>query len=193
MLAADAGHIRMCKQSGRRIVDMVWDDLTPDKILTPKAIENSIAVHMAMGGSTNTVLHLLAAAREAELPYDLHRVAEVSARTPYLCKVSPSVPDVHMEDIEAAGGVPAILKELDAIGKLHSTAEAHERVMVVELMGRNAGWIALHAGVASGSDVIVLPEIEYDLEKVCDFVRDRSQRGKRFSLICISHNHFNLE
>ncbi len=74
----------------------------------------------------------------------------------------------------------------EALDRLHTTAMSHHRVIVTEVMGRNAGWIALHAGVASGSDVIVLPEIEYDLDAICDFVRDRSQRGKRFSLICVS-------
>jgi ATP-dependent phosphofructokinase / diphosphate-dependent phosphofructokinase len=74
----------------------------------------------------------------------------------------------------------------EALDRLHTTAMSHHRVIVCEVMGRNAGWIALHSGVASGSDVIVIPEIEYDLEKICDYVRDRSQHGKRFSLICVS-------
>jgi len=74
----------------------------------------------------------------------------------------------------------------EALDRLHTTAMSHHRVIVCEVMGRNAGWIALHAGAASGSDVIVIPEIEYDLEKVCDYVRDRSRHGKRFSLICVS-------
>lgn len=74
----------------------------------------------------------------------------------------------------------------EALDRLHTTAMSHHRVIVTEVMGRNAGWIALHAGVASGADVIVIPEIEYDLGAICDFVHGRSQRGKRFSLICIS-------
>jgi 6-phosphofructokinase 1 len=71
-----------------------------------------------------------------------------------------------------------------ALDRLHTTAMSHHRVIVVEVMGRNAGWIALHAGVASGSDMIALPEIPYDLRVICDFVNERSKRGKRFSLIC---------
>ena len=74
----------------------------------------------------------------------------------------------------------------EALDRLHTTAMSHHRVIVTEVMGRNAGWIALHAGVASGADVVVIPEIEYDLGAICDFVRSRSQRGKRFSLICVS-------
>jgi len=74
----------------------------------------------------------------------------------------------------------------EALDRVHTTAASHHRAMVVEVMGRNAGWIALHAGVASGSDVILLPEIPYDLGKVCEFVLQRSQRGKRFSIVCVS-------
>jgi ATP-dependent phosphofructokinase / diphosphate-dependent phosphofructokinase len=74
----------------------------------------------------------------------------------------------------------------DALDRLHTTAMSHHRVMVVEVMGRNAGWIALHAGVSSGADVILLPEIPYDLKTICDFVTHRSKSGKRFSLVCIA-------
>ena len=73
-----------------------------------------------------------------------------------------------------------------ALDRIHSTAASHHRAMIVEVMGRNAGWIALHAGVASGSDVILMPEIPFDIDKVCRFVQDRSRHGKRFSIICIS-------
>ena len=74
----------------------------------------------------------------------------------------------------------------EALDRVHTTAASHHRVMVVEVMGRNAGWIALHAGIASGSDVILLPEIPYDLGRVCDFVQHRAGRGKRFSIVCVS-------
>lgn len=77
----------------------------------------------------------------------------------------------------------AVTTATDALDKLHTTAGAHHRVMITEVMGRYAGWIALHAGVASGSDVILIPEIPYRLDKVCDFVLERSQIGKRFSII----------
>ena len=66
----------------------------------------------------------------------------------------------------------------DAIDRLHTTAEAHRRIMVVEVMGRYAGWIALHAGVAGGADVILIPEIPYDLDKVADSIRERDQLGR---------------
>ncbi|MCX6557340.1 MAG: ATP-dependent 6-phosphofructokinase [Candidatus Aminicenantes bacterium] len=73
-----------------------------------------------------------------------------------------------------------------AIDKLHSTAEAHHRVMVIEVMGRYAGWIALHAGMAGGGDVILIPEIPFAMEKVCAKILDRQKRGKRFSLVVVA-------
>jgi 6-phosphofructokinase 1 len=74
----------------------------------------------------------------------------------------------------------------DAIDRLHTTAEAHRRIMVVEVMGRYAGWIALHAGVAGGADVILIPEIHYDLETVARCIRDRDAWGARFSIVVVA-------
>jgi 6-phosphofructokinase 1 len=77
----------------------------------------------------------------------------------------------------------AVTTATEAVDKIHTTASSHHRVMIIEVMGRYAGWIALHSGVASGSDVILLPEMPYRLDKICDFVRGRSKRGKRFSIV----------
>ncbi|MHC4462563.1 MAG: 6-phosphofructokinase [Planctomycetota bacterium] len=77
----------------------------------------------------------------------------------------------------------AVTTATEAIDKIHTTASSHHRVMIIEVMGRYAGWIALHAGVASGSDVILLPEMPYRLDKICDSVLGRSKRGKRFSIV----------
>jgi 6-phosphofructokinase 1 len=74
----------------------------------------------------------------------------------------------------------------DAIDRLHTTAEAHKRIMVVEVMGRHAGWIALHAGVAGGADVILIPEIPHDLAKVVATIRERDARGARFSIVVVA-------
>jgi 6-phosphofructokinase 1 len=84
------------------------------------------------------------------------------------------------------GFATAVSIATDALDRIHTTAASHHRVMAVEVMGRNAGWIALHAGIASGSDVILLPEMDYDIEAICDFVEHRSRRGKRFSIVCVS-------
>ena len=74
----------------------------------------------------------------------------------------------------------------DAIDRLHTTAEAHRRIMVVEVMGRYAGWIALHSGVAGGADVILIPEIPFDLEKVAAHIREREPWGARFSIVVVA-------
>jgi len=77
----------------------------------------------------------------------------------------------------------AVTVATEAIDRLHSTAEAHERVFVVEVMGRYAGWIALHAGVSATADVVLIPEIPFDLGPVCDKIMDREARGRRFSIV----------
>jgi ATP-dependent phosphofructokinase / diphosphate-dependent phosphofructokinase len=74
----------------------------------------------------------------------------------------------------------------EAIDRLHTTAESHGRVMVIEVMGRNAGWIALHSGLAGGADVILLPEIPFTIEKVCEKLRERAAKGKKFSLVVVA-------
>src|SRR5664279_3185489 len=71
----------------------------------------------------------------------------------------------------------------DALDKLHTTAESHHRVMILEVMGRYAGWIALESGIAGGADVILIPEIPFDFKKICESVKKRSNRGSRFSII----------
>lgn len=77
----------------------------------------------------------------------------------------------------------AVSVATEALDRVHTTAASHHRVMVVELMGRNAGWLTLHAGVASGADIILLPEIEFDMDVVCNSCVNRSQKGKRFTII----------
>jgi 6-phosphofructokinase 1 len=80
----------------------------------------------------------------------------------------------------------AVSNATDAIDKVHSTAESHSRVMVVELMGRYAGWIALNAGLAGGADVILIPEIPFDLDRVCEKIRRREDAGRHFSIIVVA-------
>ena len=82
------------------------------------------------------------------------------------------------------GFLTAVETATEAIDKLHSTAESHHRVMVVEVMGRHTGWIALFSGLAGTADVILMPEIPYDIEKVCDKIRQRESRGREFSIVC---------
>jgi dihydroxy-acid dehydratase len=109
--AADSNHPRMCGQAGRRIVDMVWEDLTPEKILTPAAFDNAIKVHMAMGGSTNAIIHVVAMARRAGIPVDMETFDQLSRQIPVLANVRPSGKYL-MEDFFYAGGLRAMMQNL---------------------------------------------------------------------------------
>jgi len=112
ILAVDPRRKDLVREAGKRIMDLLQKDLKPRDIVTERSLDNAFALDMAMGGSTNTVLHGFAVAREAGLKYPLKRLNELSAKTPCICKVSPSKPDVHIEDVDRAGGISAILKEI---------------------------------------------------------------------------------
>ena len=120
VLATHADRKGLFVEAGHLIVDLArryyeQDDATalPRTIASFKAFENAMTLDIAMGGSTNTVLHLLAAAYEGGIPFTMQDIDRLSRRVPVLCKVAPSVPDVHLEDVHRAGGVMAILGELD--------------------------------------------------------------------------------
>ena len=112
ILATDPSRLELVKKAGKIIVDLIDKDLKPRDIVNNDTISNAFALDMAMGGSTNTVLHTLAAAIEAGLSFEMKEINELSRKTPYLCKVSPATPNVHMEDVLNAGGISAILMEL---------------------------------------------------------------------------------
>jgi len=120
ILAEDSKREALWRAAGTRAVELVYEDLKPRDILTRESIDNAFILDMAMGGSTNTVLHTLAIAHEAGIEYDLARINELSKRTPNICKVSPSS-DYHIEDVENAGGISAILKEISTIPNLLNT------------------------------------------------------------------------
>ena len=84
----------------------------------------------------------------------------------------------------------AVSTAIEAIDKLHTTAESHDRVMVMEVMGRDAGFIALHSGVAGTADVILLPEIPYDIQRVCDKIKSRDAHGRHFSIVVVAEGAF---
>ena len=120
ILAVDPRRKELARAAARQIMFLVKKNIKPRDIVTPQSLDNAFALDMAMGGSTNTVLHTFALAREADIEYPLARLNEISARVPCICKVSPSKPDVHLEDVDRAGGVSAILKELSRKpGALH--------------------------------------------------------------------------
>lgn len=110
-LATSAERRDLVQAVGKRIMGLIDEDLTPSKIVTLQSLDNAFILDMAMGGSTNTVLHTLALAREGGIEYPLERINEVAERVPHLCKVSPAS-SWHMEDVHRAGGIPAILNEV---------------------------------------------------------------------------------
>ena len=106
--APDAGHPRMCADSGRRIVEMVWEDLKPSDIMSAAGVDNAIRCHLAMGGSTNAMIHVVAMARRAGIPLTLQRFDELARQIPVLADVRPSG-QYLMEDFFYAGGIRALL------------------------------------------------------------------------------------
>jgi len=114
----------------RRYYEQDDESVLPRSIANQKAFENAVALDVAMGGSTNTILHLLAAAQEAELDFSMKDIDELSRRIPQLCKVAPNSPKYHIEDVHRAGGIMAILGELDRAGILHTdTPTVHAPTM----------------------------------------------------------------
>ncbi|WP_340297313.1 dihydroxy-acid dehydratase [Staphylococcus coagulans] len=110
-LAVSDQRREMIKAAAKQLVENVKNDLKPKDIITKEAIDDAFALDMAMGGSTNTVLHTLAIANEAGIDYDLQRINDITKKTPYLSKIAPSSA-YSMEDVHQAGGVPAIINEL---------------------------------------------------------------------------------
>jgi dihydroxy-acid dehydratase len=137
VLATHADREKLFRQAGRTIVALAkryyeQDDASalPRNIANFKAFENAVALDVAMGGSTNTVLHLLAAAREAEVPFTMADIDRMSRKVPCLSKVAPAVPDVHIEDVHRAGGIMSILGELARGGLLHTDVPTvHSKTM----------------------------------------------------------------
>ncbi len=111
--------IRLAKETGIKIMELLDNNITPDKILTENAFMNALAVDMALGCSTNTVLHLKAIAHEAHVDIDLDLINEISDKTPHLCSLSPAGED-RIEDLDLAGGIPAVMKELSDHDMLHT-------------------------------------------------------------------------
>ncbi|MBW8039814.1 MAG: dihydroxy-acid dehydratase [Planctomycetes bacterium] len=120
ILAVDPKRQELYKAAGKQIMSLIEKDIKPLDIINEKSLDNALACDVAMGGSTNTVLHSLAVASEAGVKYDLERINEISAGCPNICKVSPSS-EFHLEDVDAAGGISAILKEISKIPGLLNT------------------------------------------------------------------------
>ncbi len=132
ILAVSKEREALYRRAAQHIMALVEMDLKPRDIATPKAFDNAFALDMAMGGSTNTILHALAVAREAGIDYDIARVDAISRRVPCLCKVSPSS-SYHMQDVQRAGGIHTILGELRKLGLLQTEC----RTVTGHTLGRN--------------------------------------------------------
>jgi len=129
-LATHEDRRNLFEEAGKRIVSITKayyeqnnDSVLPRSIATFDAFENAMTLDISMGGSTNTVLHLLAAAQEAEVDFTMVDIDRLSRQVPVLCKVAPAVENVHVEDVHRAGGIMAILGELDRAGLIHSTTK----------------------------------------------------------------------
>lgn len=143
IVATHAGRKRLFVEAGHLVVDLTrryyeQNDETalPRTIAGFAAFENAMTLDISMGGSTNTVLHLLAAAQEAEVPFTMSDIDRLSRRVPCLCKVAPAKSDVHMEDVHRAGGIMAILGELDRAGLLHTDVPTIHAATMGEALSR---------------------------------------------------------
>lgn len=119
--AVSSARLRLAKETGERIMELLKENIRPSDILTKDAFENALASDMALGCSTNTVLHLLAIAKTAEVDVDLNLIDEISKKTPQLCKLNPAS-DVFIEDLYQKGGIQAMLKELSRGNHIHENA-----------------------------------------------------------------------
>ena len=129
--AVNAARLRLAKEAGYRLVELVDEQLLPRAIMTEEAFENAIMVDMALGGSTNTVLHLAAVANDAGVRWDLAKLNEISQRVPHICRLSP-VGEHRMQDLDEAGGVQAILKQLVDAGLAHGDIQTVTGMTVAE-------------------------------------------------------------
>jgi dihydroxy-acid dehydratase len=132
-LAETPERTTLAREAARQLMVLIEKDLTPRRIVTREAIDDAFALDMAMGGSTNTVLHTLAIAYEAKIEYPLDRINQVAARVPHICKVSPAS-HWHLEDVHRAGGIPAILNE---IAKKGDTLHLDRLTVTGKTLGEN--------------------------------------------------------
>jgi len=121
ILAVDPRRENLARKAGKQIISLVEKDIKPSDILNRSSFRNAFALDLAMGGSTNTILHTLAIANEAGISFELDELNQLAEKTPYICKVSPATKNVHIEDVERAGGISAILNELSEIPDLLDT------------------------------------------------------------------------
>ena len=174
--------IKLVKNAAGALRRCFEENIRPLDIVTKSAINNAFVVDMAMGGSTNTVLHTLALATEAGIAYDLDQINRISARTPCICKVSPSRPEVHVEDVHRVGGIAAILKELAENAKTGlrlgaktvtggladavATAPRPDGDVIREVgnaFSKDGGLVALFGNIAPDGAIVKVAGVEEDM------------------------------
>ncbi len=134
ILALDPRRKELIKTVASQLLYLVENDIKPSDIITEESVKNAIVLDVAMGGSTNTILHTLAIANEAEINLDLNEINKISNNTPNICKVSPARPDIHIEDVDRAGGISAILKE---ISNKEGLLNLNSRTVTGNTLGKN--------------------------------------------------------
>ena len=194
LLATHADRRELFLEAGRRIVDLTRryyeqgdESVLPRGIATHAAFENAMSLDIAMGGSTNTVLHLLAAAQEGGVDFTMRDIDRLSRRTPNLCKVAPSTQKYHLEDVHRAGGVIGILGELDRAGLLHRDARTvHSETMAEALerwdIARPTSWDEARLRYSAGPAGIPSQEAfsqnarwpSLDLDRTSGCIRDQA-------------------
>ena len=211
LVATHAERKQLFLRAGRLIVDLCkryyeQDDATvlPRSIATFEAFENAMSLDIAMGGSTNTVLHLLAIAREAEVNFTMKDMDRLSRRVPTLCKVAPSS-EYHMEDVHRAGGIAAILGELDRAGLLHAdAATVHSRTLreglqkwdVAQTSDEDARkfFRAAPGGIITTiafSQSMLYPELDTDRSKGC--IRDQAHAFSQDGGLAVLHGNIAVD
>ncbi|MFT9057121.1 MAG: dihydroxy-acid dehydratase [Ethanoligenens sp.] len=120
--AVKSARIRLAKEAGERVMELLEENVRPLDIITKDAVDNAIHTDMALGCSTNTVLHLTAIANEAGVNIDMARFDELGKNTPQICKLSPATRDFYIEDLDEVGGIAAVMKELSLAGLIHMNA-----------------------------------------------------------------------
>lgn len=182
ILAIDPLRKVLAAKAAKQILYLVEKDLKPSKILSRESFMNAFALDMAMGGSTNTVLHALAIANEARINFDLKTLNELSDKVPYICKVSPATKNVHMEDVDNAGGISAILNEISKVnvldlsrptvtGKTLGENIAGSKILdssviktVEDPYSKTGGLAVLFGNLAPDGSVVKTGAVEFDMQ-----------------------------
>lgn len=147
--AVFSSRIALAREAGMKVMEVYRRKLTPSQLFSQDAFFNTFTLDMCLGGSTNSILHLLAIANETNLDFDLSLLNRISSRTPHLCKMSPAAGGYHMEDLDAAGGISAVMNRLDSAGLL--------KRQCLSVTGKTVGEIASEA-VVTNAEVIRAPE-----------------------------------